>query len=31
MIEQKFADSIKDSILNSARLLKIEEAKKEKK
>jgi hypothetical protein len=31
MIDQKFADSIKDSILNSARLLKIEEAKKEKK
>ena len=31
MIDQKFADTIKDSILNSARLLKIEEAKKEKK
>ena len=31
MIDKKFADSIKDSILNSARLLKIEEAKKEKK
>lgn len=31
MIDQKFADSIKDSILNSARLLKIQEAKKEKK
>jgi hypothetical protein len=30
-LDQNFANSIKDSIINSARILKIEEAKKEKK
>jgi hypothetical protein len=30
-MDQKFSDNIKDSIITSARALKIEEAKKEKK